>query len=154
LTWLEYDKVNNTIISAWAPALTQASHSGYFSGIVLSLKFWSLSNIVRNYSGEPHYCKDWQILYIAARSRRENYFNDPDPKTATLQCFIGWGWQDRSGRNDLVLVLSIAELLKLNDIVTIARQTISMNHPPEDPVIRASWRIVRMHKLTRKRSGG
>jgi hypothetical protein len=74
----------------------------------------------------------WPKLY----RRLAKYFDDPHADLTTLQGFIDWLHADRSGRDDLIFVLSIGELLNLSDILTIDEQTISMDFPPEDLVIK------------------
>ena len=36
--------------------------NGYATTVVWSLKYWTLSNIVRDYSGESNYCNCWQVF--------------------------------------------------------------------------------------------
>ena len=73
----------------------------------------------------------WPKLY----RRLAKYYDDTNANHTNLFGFRDWLHADRSGRDDLILVLSIGELLNLSDILTINANTISMDYSPMDLVI-------------------
>jgi endonuclease YncB( thermonuclease family) len=73
----------------------------------------------------------WPKLY----RRLAKYFDDPEADHTSLLGFRDWLHADRSGRDDLMIVLSIGEILNLSDILTITAETISMEFTPRDLVI-------------------
>jgi hypothetical protein len=73
----------------------------------------------------------WPKLY----RRLAKYYDDPQADHANLFGFRDWLHEDRSGRDDLVLVLPIGELLNLSDILTITSTTISLDYSPSELVI-------------------
>ncbi len=73
----------------------------------------------------------WPKLY----RRMAKFYRDETADHSTLHGFIDWLHEDRNSRDDLMLVLSIGELLNFSDILTVASNTIQMNFEPEDLVI-------------------
>jgi endonuclease YncB( thermonuclease family) len=73
----------------------------------------------------------WPKLY----RRLAKYYDDENANHNSLSGFRDWLHEDRRGRDDLMLVLPIGELLNLSDIVTITPNSISMNYLPTELVI-------------------
>ena len=73
----------------------------------------------------------WPKLY----RRLAKYYDDENANHNSLIGFRNWLHEDRSGRDDLMLVLPIGELLNFSDLVTITPNTISMNYSPSELVI-------------------
>jgi hypothetical protein len=73
----------------------------------------------------------WPKLY----RRLAKFFDDPNADHSNLFGFEDWLHADRRGRDDLILVLPIGEILNFSDILTIAADTISMDYSPNDLVI-------------------
>jgi hypothetical protein len=73
----------------------------------------------------------WPKLY----RRLAKFYDDENADHSNLFGFRDWLHADRSGRDDLILVLPIGELLNLSDILAFTVNTISMEHPPNDLVI-------------------
>jgi hypothetical protein len=73
----------------------------------------------------------WPKLY----RRLAKYFNDPNANHTDLFGFRDWLYADRRGRDDLMIVLPIGEILNLSDILKITATTISMERSPKDLVI-------------------
>ncbi|GAF89757.1 unnamed protein product, partial [marine sediment metagenome] len=73
----------------------------------------------------------WPKLY----RRLAKYYDDENANHANLFGFRDWLHADRSGRDDLILVLPIGELLNLSDILTITANTINMKYLSTDLVI-------------------
>jgi len=72
----------------------------------------------------------WPKLY----RRLVSYFSDAGAQ-APLDGFIAWLHADRSGRDDVVFVLSIGELLNLSDVLTVNNNQISLRFETTDLVI-------------------
>jgi endonuclease YncB( thermonuclease family) len=73
----------------------------------------------------------WPKLY----RRLAKYFDDPNADHSNLFKFRDWLQADCSGRDDLIIVLPIGEMMNLSDILTTTANTISMNFSPKDLVI-------------------
>lgn len=73
----------------------------------------------------------WPKLY----RRLAKYYDDTNANHSNLSGFRDWLHEDRSGCDDLILVLPIGELLNLSDILTITANTISMDYSSTDLVI-------------------
>ena len=73
----------------------------------------------------------WPKLY----RRLAKYYDDQNADHSDLFGFRDWLHDDRRGRDDLILVLPIGEILNLSDILTITIDTISMDYSPNDLVI-------------------
>ncbi len=73
----------------------------------------------------------WPKLY----RRLAKYYDDPNANHNNLFGFRDWLHADRSGRDDLILVLPIGELLNLSDILAFTVNTISMDYAPAELVI-------------------
>ena len=73
----------------------------------------------------------WPKLY----RRLAKFYDDPGADHSSLVGFRNWLRADRSGRDDLILVLSRGEILNLSDLLTITPSTISIQFFPEDLVI-------------------
>ena len=73
----------------------------------------------------------WPKLY----RRMAKYYRDESANHASLLGFVDWLHVDRSGRDDLMLILSIGELLNFSDILSVTQNTIQMQFEPEDLVI-------------------
>jgi hypothetical protein len=73
----------------------------------------------------------WPKLY----RRIAKFFDDPNADHSNLFGFRDWLHANRRGRDDLILVLPIGEILNFSDILKITADTISMDYSPNDLVI-------------------
>ena len=68
--------------------------------------------------------------------RLHSFYSNGNVAHDNLNQFIDWLHADRTERDDLVIVLSLGELLNLSDILTVTNTTIRMNYPPRDLLIK------------------
>jgi hypothetical protein len=68
--------------------------------------------------------------------RLHSFYSDRNAPHDTLNQFIAWLQADRTNRDDLVVVLSLGELLNLSDILTVTDATIRMDYPPRDLLVK------------------
>ncbi len=73
----------------------------------------------------------WPKLY----RRLAKYYDDRSADHDSLTGFIDWLREDRTDRDDFVIVLSIGEMLNLSDILVVTDTTIRMKYPPSDLVV-------------------
>jgi endonuclease YncB( thermonuclease family) len=73
----------------------------------------------------------WPKLY----RRLVKYFDDQNADHSDLRGFIDWLRDDRSERDDFVIVLPIGELLNLSDILTVTETTIRLDYAPSELVV-------------------
>jgi hypothetical protein len=63
------------------------------------------------------------------------YFGDEEADHSSLEGFKAWLADERSDRDDLLISLSMGELLNFSDVLKTDGHKIRMEHPPEDLVI-------------------
>ena len=73
----------------------------------------------------------WPKLY----RRLAKFYDDDSANHDSLTGFLDWLHEDRSSRDDLLLVLPIGELLNISDILDVTTTTLAMQFEPEELVV-------------------